>query len=179
MSAPEPLVFQHTVEGLLRALGDRVDHTTAQRLKQHGLDVNKLQPAYPRETWVKLMEVAAEILSPGAPIDEAMFTFGRRFFDGFTDTFMGRALLAMVRVLGPRRTLERMTRNFRTGNNYSETKLTELAFGKWQLWCNQVTYAQWYRGLITAGVSAAGAKNPSVELVSHDVTGATFNISFG
>lgn len=177
-SQTEPLIFQHSVEGLIRALGDRLDHDTSARLKQAGLDVNRLQPAYPLQTWVALMRLASEIISPGKPLPEAMFECGRRFFDGFGDTFMGRALIAMIRVIGPARTLQRMTRNFRTGNNYTETLLREVARNEYELWCSQVVHAEWYRGLITAALTASGAKNLSVVVGKHDETGATFQIKF-
>ena len=49
------------------------------------------------------------------------------FWSGYEKTLVGSALTAMLRVLGPKRTLERMTRNFRTANNYTEVTVEALA----------------------------------------------------
>jgi uncharacterized protein (TIGR02265 family) len=73
----------------------------------------------------------------------------------------------MIRVLGPRRGLERMTRNLRTSNNYAEARLSQTGATTWELWINRVAFPHYYRGLITCGLEHCGAKSPRVELVSH------------
>ncbi len=178
MEKNELLVFEHAVEGMIRALGSKLDATNAARLREAGLDVAHILPAYPLDVWLKLMVIAADITSPGATKEQAMYDFGRRFLEGYTDTLLGKALLTMIRVLGPKRTLERMTRNFRSGNNYSQTELKPVGEREFDLWCNHVNYSEWYRGLISAGVEASGGKNVQISVLKHDSTGAIFRIKY-
>src|SRR5512140_827762 len=110
-AAAEEVVYDSTVEGLFkRALGERFSLRSKQRLKDAGLDLDgKLQSRYPRLKYYELVRIAAEELYPGKPLDEAYYELGRAFFDGFQQTLLGKTATAMARLLGPRKTLARMT----------------------------------------------------------------------
>lgn len=176
---PEQLVFSQTFEGLIRALGDKLDAVAARQLGEVGLDVyGKLLPAYPSKVWTDSLRVSAKVLCPDAPEEVGLFELGRRFIHGFEETLLGRGTLALARVLGPKRSLQRMTRNFRNGNNYTETRMVELGPGKFELWCSRVVTVEFIRGMIAAGLEVSGAKHPKVETAATDPEGTTYRITW-
>lgn len=179
MTPNEPMVFSQAVEGLLRALGNRLDEGAKDHLRDLGLDVRaRLDPAYALSVWTQVMRYGSALVAPGRPPDEQMFELGRRFIEGYAETIVGRAMLMALKVLGPRRTLERMSRNFRSGNNYTETKLEALGPTDFTLWFNQVKEPEFYRGMLSAGVDRSGAKVVTVKTLSRDETGATFSVTW-
>jgi uncharacterized protein (TIGR02265 family) len=93
--------------------------------------------------------------------------------DSYGETLVGKALLTAMKVIGPRRMLERMARNLRTANNYTETKLTSRA-DVHELWCSRVASTSFYCGMLQRGVEVAGGADVLVEATAHDQSGATF-----
>ncbi len=177
----EPLVFSQSFEALLRALGARGGVTTENkaRFREIGVDYDgRLLPAYPLAVWVKPMELGSELVSPGAPQERRHFELGRLMVDSYGETLVGRALLAVMRVIGPRRTIERMTRNLRTTNNYTESSLEPMPDGRTKVWCSRVVSPAFYRGMFTRTVEAAGGKDVKVEVLSADATGAAFAVEW-
>lgn len=176
----EALVFGPTFEALARALGPRLTNETKERFRALGVDyTHALLPAYPYETWVKSMDLGSQLVMPNAPERERHAAMGRRMVDSYGETLVGKALLTAMRVIGPRRTLERMARNLRTANNYTETKVTEGPDGAFQLWCSRVASTAFYCGMLQRGVEVAGGKGVIVEALSQDAAGATFSIRWG
>lgn len=179
MTPAEPMVFSQAVEGLLRALGPRLDDSAKDHLRVLGLDVrHRLEPAYSLAVWTQVMRFGSTLVAPGRPPPEQMFELGRRFIEGYSETIVGRAMLTALKVLGPRRTLERMSRNFRSGNNYTQTTLEALGPSEFTLWFNEVKEPEFYRGMLTAGVDHSGAKVVTVKTLKHDASGATFSIKW-
>lgn len=122
VSKDERLVFPAQIEGLLRGLEPDVTPSLKRALKAAGLDVDvPFPPAWPAVklgTWLDVManEVYGEFSR-----DEAYRRIGRRFMDGWQRTLLGAAATKVLRLMGMRRGLERLTRSFRTGDNFSET----------------------------------------------------------
>jgi uncharacterized protein (TIGR02265 family) len=170
----EHLIFSQTVEGLLRAMAPLAPGARA-RLKELGVDVDKpLRPAYPLEQFLSVMDFAGACLAPTEPPLEQTRLLGRRFMDAYRDTLIGRAMVAGMRIIGPWRTLERLSNKFRTGNNFSETHLTRLGPTEARLWCNRVSRPGWYLGLLSRGLELAGAEDVAVSLIDQDAGGGTF-----
>jgi uncharacterized protein (TIGR02265 family) len=178
---PQRLVFSQTFEGLQRALGDRLTGQVSAQFRALGVDFAKeLEPAYELEVWVKAAHHAAEVLHPELPEAEQLYRFGRAFIDGYARTLMGKAMLATLKLIGPRRTLERMDRNLRNGNNYSQTRLAAAGEANaFTLWVTPVRYVDWYRGLLEAGLEAAGAKGLQVAAEARDGEAVTYRIRWG
>lgn len=175
----ERLVFSQTVEGLLRAVGEDLDAPLKARLQRLGLDPTApLLPAYPQAVFADALRAVAEALFPGEAAHEQEHRVGLRFMDGYAATFIGRAMVPMMRLIGPGRTLQRLSRQFRTGNNYSETKVSELGPGHYELWCSHVSSPGWYEGLLERGLELAGGRDVRVHLTRHDGEGATFDITW-
>jgi uncharacterized protein (TIGR02265 family) len=179
VKTPERLVFQQSFEGLFRALGNRMDERCAQRLRELGLDTKgPLAVAYPLEVWVGALKTAAETLAPGAPLDDAAALVGRRFIEGYGATRIGAALLGAVRMMGPQRMLERMTRNLRTGTNYLEASLRERGPRSYLLTCRPVLIPGFYLGLFTAGLEVSGARQPSVQMLRRHGDEAVYELTW-
>lgn len=72
------------------------------------------------------MDLGSSLLSPYAGAPERHFKLGRRMVDSCEDTMVARAVLAIIRIIGPKRALERMARNLRTTNNDTESRFETL-----------------------------------------------------
>ncbi len=167
----QAFIFSQTVDGLLRALGP-LDAAATARFQALGVDPQRpLLPAYPVEQWLEVMRLGAEIHAPGQPFEEALHSLGRHFVDGYGTTMIGKALLIGMRILGPKRTLERLARQLATGSTFFETRVAQFAPEEWSLWINRVTWPAWYFGLIERGLEHAGAKDVRVSLLTHDGPG--------
>ncbi|MDX2014926.1 MAG: DUF2378 family protein [Myxococcaceae bacterium] len=174
----EHLIFSQTIEGLLRALGPLPPEARA-HFKTLGLDVDRpLLPAYPLEQFVAVLDAAGALVAPQATPLEQGRLLGRRFMDGYQNTLIGRAMVAVMRIIGPWRTLERLSHQFRTGNNFSETHLSRLGPTEAKLWCNRVSRPGWYLGIIGRGLELAGAMDVTVRLIDQDVAGGTFHVQW-
>ena len=99
--------------------------------------------------------------------------------EGFRETMLGRAVLSLLRVLGPRRALGRATQNFRSSNNYTETRLTELGPRHFELWLNEVgSLPTFSAGLIHGGLKVSGARDIRIDLAGYDGHACTYHIQW-
>lgn len=172
----ENLIFAQTIEGFLRALAP-LNEQDRLALKGLGLDVDKrLLPAYPLEQFIAFLDYAGERLAPGATQLEQAATVGRRFMDGYQQTMVGRAMVGALRVIGPWRTLERLSNKFRTGNNFSQTTLTRLGPTEAEFWVNLTARPGWYVGLVGRGLELAGAREVEVSVISSDESGGRYHV---
>lgn len=179
--ADELLVFEQTIEAMFhRALNGRLTPTCKARLKEAGLDVDqKPRPAYPLVSWMTFLRIAAEELYPGEPLDSAAFKLGLAYMEGFRETMLGRAVLSLLRVLGPRRALARTSQSFRSSNNYQESRLTELGPRHFELWLNEVgSLPTFTSGLIHGGMKVAGARDIHIDLDGYDGHACTYRIKW-
>jgi uncharacterized protein (TIGR02265 family) len=177
----EQVVFEQTIEGLfVKALGSRLTPRAKERLRGAGVDLSKpLLPAYSFEIWMSSLKIAAEEVFGTHSQDEAMLKLGELLIDGYKETFLGRAVLGFVRVLGPRRTLGRSTQNFRSGNNYTETRVTDLSPTCTELWMNEVgPYPTFTQGILLAALRASGAQNLEVVVSQFDGHACTYRVSW-
>ncbi len=170
---PERLVYEHTFEGLfVRGLAGRLSPKVKERLREVGLDLDrKLLPAYSVETWARSVAIVIEVLYPNEPEEVAYRLLGERMTEGYQETFTGRAALQVLRLLGPRRLIARTQQIFRSGNNYTEVHITDVAPTVVDLWVNEVGPARYIiQGAILAGLRAF---RPGDEGVRVDVLGFT------
>lgn len=177
----EKVVFNHTIEAMfIRGLGAKLTPTSKNKLREVGVDLDKrLLPAYPFATWMKSLELAANDAFPSRPLPDAMFQMGELLIDGYRGTVMGTAVLAMIRVLGPKKTLKRTAQNFRSGNNYTEATLTELTPTCFELWMNEVgPFPSFTAGIMVAGLRAAGAEGIECTPHGHDGHSCTYRLSW-
>lgn len=175
----EKLVFGHSVEAFLRAVRPALNASFADELKRLGIDTAKpLLPAYPVDVLREALLLGAKKLNPSLSDHDALVALGRRYVEGYGETLVGKALRTAIRLIGPKRTLERLAKQFRTANNYSETKVTQQAPGRALLWCNDVSHPAWYEGLIAGTLEVTGATSVTVTLSRHDAEGAFFDVTW-
>src|SRR5258706_9528544 len=107
---PEKLVFENAIEGLfVRGLGNKVTPGLRAELVTLGIDLSKkLPPAVSREAWYKALAAAARHCFPSLEREAALRAVGVVLMKGVEETFFGRAMAPMVRLLGTRRLLERV-----------------------------------------------------------------------
>ncbi len=119
------LVFPPSIEGLFNGLGDKATPELHAKLRARGLDVSRLPPAMPIEEWTTHLEFIREYLYPGMEREDAHRLMGRCFIDGWKKGLIGSAMAQLLKLVGPARCLPKLTRTFRTSNNYSSAQ-TEL-----------------------------------------------------
>jgi uncharacterized protein (TIGR02265 family) len=176
----EKLIFDHTVESLLRVLERPIPPAQIAGLDGLGIDLSKpLLPAYPIETYSALIGFIARLRWPSLPSEEGDFEVGRAFIEAYTtQTLLGRALKKLLRVIGPYRALERMSRTFRTANNYTQTRLQPLGPTRYELWFNYVIRPGYFRGMVHETLTLSGARQVEVKLATMQDHEATFHVSW-
>lgn len=183
MTHDEPLVFGPTVEGLfVRGLAGKLTPDVVQRLRAVGLDVEKpLLPAYSRRVINDAVALVAQALYPELPVDEAWYQVGKHVAVGVKNMTLGGATLALLRILGPVRTLHRLARTFRTTNNYMQVRLTERGPGDFELELTPSNAQPRYmQAVIEDMLTYAGAKGLAVEVAQHDAAAerAVYTVRF-
>jgi uncharacterized protein (TIGR02265 family) len=166
----ERLVFSPSVEALLmRGVGHRMTPGLQEQLRELGIDLGKpLLPAYPTEVWERAVEVVARALHPDLSMAEAQWKLGESTVYGFEQTVLGKAMVALSKLIGPRRALLRFPTMSKSSNNYSSMSLRELAANDFEVVCEPfVGWSEYVQGCIRAVLDVTGAKDPRVELVSH------------
>lgn len=134
---PIRLWFQQPIEGLfLRGLGPQMTPQAKAAVKACGIDLDRLEPGYPVEVVEQALKALTPLLAPDLSQADALRSFGRAFLRGYSETLLGGAMVAVMKAVGPRRTLERMQKNFRTGTNFIETKFTSTGPTSAELWFN-------------------------------------------
>jgi uncharacterized protein (TIGR02265 family) len=172
----EQLVFHSTMDVLVKAAGTRVSDRCVHLLKQAGFDIRgKLKPAYPSTVWAESVRLLGEDLFPGTPAKEAHRQLGITAVDLFAQSMMGSALFGLLRLLGPTRTIARMTHNLKTGANYLETRATQKAPNTWEIWLNEVNGMDgFYKGFLECGLKHVGAVNPVAQVTATDGHACTY-----
>lgn len=180
-AAPAWVVFDHTVEGLFRvALHGRLSASTESNLRRAGLDLSKkLRPAYSFETWKRCLEIVATDLYPHLPPAEAWRAIGRIIVEGVGRTVIGRATLAVARLLGPLRALRRLRHMLQSADNYVEASVTERSATCVEVSINEVMgHPTYYQGILEASLGITGAQGIQVDVLSCEGKGATFLVAW-
>ncbi len=172
------LEFEQSVDGLFYGAIDALSRPQLkERLRTAGLDLDgRLAPAYPAEQFYRWVKIAAAELHPELSEDEACNRIGRLAVEkGLESTVLGRALLVVLKMYGTRRSMQRITKSFRNGNNYIEVTVNELAPTRLELIFNTVMETPGYfHGVLEAGLVTLGAKEPRVERRPQDGESCTY-----
>lgn len=178
----EAVVFQSSVESLKRLSAGRLSPETLAKLRGLGFDFDRpLLTAYPLGNWEDATELVIAELYSGLALPEARAEMGADFMKAFAQTTIGKAMVVLARAIGVRRTLSRMTRNMRNGNNYTETELVDVGPGHVRLktrmraeyldaWRGKRSpLIEQFTGVLREAMRLLDAKDASVTLVEHDV----------
>lgn len=163
------------MEGMWRALQPPTP-PEADAFKRAGIDGKKFQAAYPLAQYTDLLDACGSSRFAHLEPLERFTEVGRLFMVGYEKTLVGQALIAVLKVLGPRRMLDRMTRNFRTANNYTEVSVETLSPTQHVVRITHVTRPGLFVGLLEKGLTYAGAKALTVKLIDHRDTVARYDV---
>lgn len=174
-----PIVYRNTIDALLERLlikGKKMTPRLEQRLLELGVKRGETSDL-PQATWRLTLPLVAAELFPSEPADESHRKLGAAMLASFAETLVGKALFTTLRVIGVRRGLERMTKNFRLGNNYTDATLTGGTENDVELWVSDVnTVPSYIRGLMEAACTAAGGKEVVVDILRFEAPACTYRI---
>ncbi len=158
------LIYSEVIEGLIQnGLGGHVPARLRERLGDLGLDVDRPPSTFPVVTWLKCLRVIVEELFPGVPMEEAFRRLARQHVDGYGRTLMGRATVRVMRLLGPRRMVNRLPSMLSATDNYTAGTVEERGPREFVLSLNSnLQPAAYAEALFEALLSACGAVEPRV-----------------
>ncbi len=157
----QKLWFDVVIDGVFnKGLGDRLTDSLRTELKALGMDLSRLAPAYPMDTVHRALQAAHRHLFPELSEAEALRELGRLSVRGYFDTFVGKAAVGMIRLIGVRRSLLRLHTTWRSGNNYVETTTSILGPTCIEISINDTSgMPTFWEGLLVEGANIAHAKN--------------------
>lgn len=170
MDTHERLVFSNSVEALLlRGVGNKMTPELEEGLQGLGFDLRKpLLPAYPLDKWQDAVDLVARSLYPDLPMNEAQWKLGESTVIGFEETMLGKAMVALSKLIGPRRALLRFPTMSRSSNNYSSMSAKEVSPSDFEMTCQPyVGWPEFIQGCLHAVIRVCGARSPRVDLVEH------------
>ncbi|MBF5044645.1 DUF2378 family protein [Aggregicoccus sp. 17bor-14] len=178
MAPPARIIFGNTFAGLYRHVAPQVPGATLDRLRERGVDFRRpVLPAYPAELFVVTVQELAAALHPQLPQAEALRLLGRAVLDGYLATPIGRAVRGVARLIGTRRTLLQMSKNFRSSDTFTQTRLTARGERDVSLWLNDALgMPSYYRGFFEGVVEGSGGTRAQVEVESYAPPEATLRI---
>lgn len=171
-------VYEHTVEGLFfKALTSRITPSLAAQLKELGIDVRGKPRSVPHQQWVQALKLASELFE--GPEDERFRQLGQAVMLRHEETVMGRAVITVMRMMGPKRVLGKINTTLRSGNNYIQASLAPTSATSWEGQVNECNGNPHYiAGVVEQGLRISGAKSPQVLVSGFDGHSATFQISW-
>lgn len=181
MPPTEQIEFSQSVEGLfLKGLGKALTPPMKDQLRAKGLDLDKpLRPGYPAADFHKWVEYASSAVYPDDKKEEAVRRIGHRAVSGLEEGLIGKALGAGLKLIGPRRALQRVERIFKNNNNYQVATLLELGERDARVRLSDVFgLPTYYQGLFEAALGVIGAKDSKVSLLASTGPGAVLHIEW-
>lgn len=173
------VVFGHTMEALLERCARDLPPDGWTALGRLGIERTRRLPAYDFGAWCEAVALLAKALHPGLEPGDAEFQLGNDFIERYAESFIGRALFSVLKLLGPRRVLGRMARSFRTGTNFTQVELTEETASSALMRIGAIEpRARFTHGLLTRGLMLAGIPTVRVQLEGIDGETATFRVSW-
>lgn len=165
------LVYVQVVEGLLQhGLQGKVSPRLKQRLRQVGVDLDRpLLPAYSVPMWMHCLSVIVEETYPGMPREEAFRKLAEAHVQGYGRTVIGRAVYGVMRLLGPRRLVQRLPQTLHATDNYTEAELVERGPTTYEMKMNSAVDAPGYvESLFESMLRVGGAESPKVTRIDVD-----------
>ena len=176
----EKVWFSQAIEGLfIRGVGDAMTPQLRAELLALGIDLHKLLPGYANEPVIRAIRLTARTLNPQLGEAGGLYALGVTFMNGYVATLIGSAMVQVMKVIGPRRSLQRMERNFRSGNNFIETKFSAVGPTSAEVWFNDVNgVPDFFAGILTQGGVLAGAKDQRLKYSQPTPPACTFHIEW-
>lgn len=177
--AASDVVSAQVVDGLFRhALGRRMTPALRTRLASAGLDVEAKSPVVvSRRDFAAWLKLTVESLFSGVPEPEAYRELGRDLVRGYSMTLMGSALIAVSRMIGPRRTLERMARSSASLGATYRARIDVKDDTSFQFWVNEAELPPTFMaGILAEAAKLSGAQTANAEPVRPDSGGWIYDV---
>lgn len=175
----EPVVYDVSIEGLyVKGLAGRLTPSLKSKLKTLGIDLDqKLRPTYSREVWARGLELTVDELFAGLPREEAFRKLGHAVLEGTANTLIGKTILTMAKLIGPRRAIARLPQAFESMNNFVVCRQTERSPNEHELWLSDCyNHPSYMQGGVEAALTATGAKDLVVEQLARENESVTFRV---
>jgi uncharacterized protein (TIGR02265 family) len=158
------MMFGHAVNALLsHGLPQPIPENCLRRMRQLGVDPDLIQPAYPIELWVALLELLRDAYFGDDPPVEGYRELGRRVVNGFVQGPLGRAVAGSIRLAGPDRMLRSLSWVLRSASNFMETSIDALGAKHYRVILNtRVPDPGYNEGVLEAMLRQAGAEGIAV-----------------
>jgi len=177
----DQLEFARSIEGqFIKGLGPALTTEVKAKLRAAGLDLDgKILPAYPAADVHRWIGVAAKAVYPSDVMEEGARKMAHLMIAGLEDSLIGRALTAGLKLLGPRRSLDRVHRVFRNNGNYQEVTILEIGNDSARV---RVEYVfglpTYYQGLFEGVLRLIDAKNPTVKITGTPGPGTILQVNW-
>lgn len=146
---------------------------------EYGINAFNTMPVYSIEVMEKALRYLQRELFPEMPSDESEALLGTLSFRGFAETLIGKAIMQMMRLIGPERTMPRMSKNLAAGTSFMEITPHKLGPGDFELRVSDVGgIPHFYKGMFNEGLAFTRAKDLKVEVATYDGRAATYRITW-
>ena len=128
------VVFSHTVEGLLARVFVRRGWLEQALPQLRALGIDPARPTDVRvPVWRDLLRLAASLVAPGRPEDEAMRAVGREMALGFQATLVGKMMFTVFRLRGLDGAIQTAVNNYRNADNATQVVPCRVDDRAWDL----------------------------------------------
>ena len=167
-ASEQHLVYDFSIESLFKGLGDRLTPSLKDKVRAAGIDLDrKLLPAYPKEVWIRAVDVVARELSVNGDASACSRQLGHDITNGFAESLLGKTMAPGVRLMGVRRVLLRLPKMLTMSNNFLKVAVVESPGNSVRVVVNEaVPSAEFLCGIIDAIAAYAGAKSCSVSFAA-------------
>ena len=176
----EKVVYPDAIISTVDAARDKLSPRIMQRLKDEaGYEDGVKRPSYPISTMDRIVKIFAAELYAGVPPDEAQYRVGQLAMKRYGDSTVGKALMPLIRMLGPMRFLKRLPSMFRQANNYADVQVEVTGPTTFLLHHNEVSeLPHYFRGVMQASIALIGLKDPQCQLLEYDGHRARYEVSW-
>jgi len=181
-SPTEHLVYGHTIDKLFNdVLRDKLTPELRELLRQKGIDLSQpILPAYPLLVLADCLELTARHIYPHIPVEAGLRALGEAQVEAFMRTVIGRVSFSLLKVLGPRRALERITSLWRNGNNFVQARVREVSRDTLEIWVNEVgRQPDSILGILQSALWHLTGRPPRVRVESYDGHACTYVVQLG
>jgi uncharacterized protein (TIGR02265 family) len=162
-------------DGLVNVIKRQRDATLADQLMAHAGVRGRVIPfaLLPHRDFYKLYFMAAPVLHPNVPLEQAMERIAETFYPVFRDSMVGRTLSAMMGK-DPRRVLERLVDAYKMSVQDNEHAV-RMSGEHAMIWECRVEpspfYADTFRGIVSGTLKSHGVLGGRVETISRVADG--------
>lgn len=139
-----------------------------ERLVAAGYDPTGQVEGYSLEVYRRCLEIARTTVFPDKPVDDAYRLLGRAWFDGFTQTRVGKVLLVIARLVGPERIITRIPVYVKAGREDVEASVRALGPRHWCITVFDVSPTPMMTAGIMEGVMRSTGVAPTLSVEPVD-----------